>query len=148
MKVKLQQDPHKAETEVTISYEKMDSRLHRMIGIIRQYEYTICGTIENRIFEIPLDEILYFDCTEGRTFFYTKENTYECEKNLITLEQELNQTSVLRVQKNCLMNTQHLECVSPYPNHRLLAEMSNGEKIIISRKYIPNLHELGKRGAL
>ncbi len=146
--IKLQQNKNKLEPEITVSYAKMDHKLNRIICEIRQYEHIVYGTIEDKSYEIPLEDIIYFDCTEGRTFFYTQNGTYECKRNLITLEKELAHTTVLRIQKNCLLNMKYLRCVSPYPNHRLLAEMSNGEKLIISRKYIPDLKNMGREEML
>lgn len=145
MKLQLQQDQSKKETEIQITYPRMDERLNRMIHEIRQYEHTISGKVDGAIFEIPLERIVYFDCIDGKTFFYTKDETFESQENLIGLEKELEATSVVRIQKNCLMNTNYLRSVRPYPNHRLLAEMNNGEKLIISRKYISELKNIGKR---
>lgn len=92
--------------------------------------------MEWQIFLIPLDEILYFDTTDRKTFLYTNKQVYECRKALIEVENELSNTTVIRISKETLLNTTALVNVRPYPNHRLMAELSNGENLIISRKYI------------
>lgn len=148
MKLQLQQDKSKKEIEVKITYAYMDERIQKMVQGIRQYEYTLMGKRESQSYEVALEDILYFDCTERSTFFYTKDGVYECDTNLSNLEKELRTTTIVRIQKNCLLNTRYLKCVSPYPNHRLLAELKNGEKLIVSRKYIPDLQNMGKRGLL
>lgn len=59
----------------------------------------------------------------------------------MTLEHELVETNIVRISKNVLLNISSLSCVKPHPNHRLLAELSNGEYLIVSRKYIPILQD-------
>lgn len=107
-----------------------------MVGYIRQYTYMVEAFWNGKSFLIPLDEILYFDTTDRKTFLYTNKQVYECRKALIEVENELSNTTVIRISKETLLNTTALVNVRPYPNHRLMAELSNGENLIISRKYI------------
>ena len=107
-----------------------------MVSYIRQYAYMVEAFCDGKSFLIPLDEILYFDTTDRKTFLYTNKQVYECRKTLITVENELSNTTIIRINKGTLLNITALVNVSPYPNHRLLAELSNGEHLIISRKYI------------
>ena len=136
MKLRLHQRQELEETEIDIAYSKMTNRLSKMVGYIRQYTYMIEAFWNGKSFLIPLDEILYFDTTDRKTFLYTNKQVYECRKALIEVENELSNTTVIRISKETLLNTTALVNVRPYPNHRLMAELSNGENLIISRKYI------------
>ena len=136
MKLRLHQKPELEEIEIDIAYSRMTTRLSKMVGSIRQYAYTVEAFWNGKSFLIPLDEILYFDTTDRKTFLYTNKQVYECRKALIEVENELSNTTVIRISKETLLNTTALVNVRPYPNHRLLAELSNGEHLIISRKYI------------
>lgn len=136
MKLRLHQRQELEETEIDIAYSRMTNRLSKMVGYIRQYTYMVEAFWNGKSFLIPLDEILYFDTTDRKTFLYTNKQVYECRKALIEVENELSNTTVIRISKETLLNTTALVNVRPYPNHRLMAELSNGEKLIISRKYI------------
>lgn len=136
MKLRLHQRQELEETEIDIAYSRMTNRLSKMVGYIRQYTYMVEAFWNGKSFLIPLDEILYFDTTDRKTFLYTNKQVYECRKALIEVENELSNTTVVRISKETLLNTTALVNVRPYPNHRLMAELSNGENLIISRKYI------------
>lgn len=136
MKLRLHQRQELEETEIDIAYSRMTNRLSKMVGYIRQYTYMVEAFWNGKSFLIPLDEILYFDTTDRKTFLYTTKQVYECRKALIEVENELSNTTVIRISKETLLNTTALVNVRPYPNHRLMAELSNGENLIISRKYI------------
>lgn len=136
MKLRLHQRQELEETEIDIAYSRMTNRLSKMVGYIRQYTYMVEAFWNGKSFLIPLDEILYFDTTDRKTFLYTNKQVYECRKALIEVENELSNTTVIRISKETLLNTTALVNVRPYPNHRLMAELSNGEHLIISRKYI------------
>ena len=136
MELRLHQRQELEETEIDIAYSRMTNRLSKMVGYIRQYTYMVEAFWNGKSFLIPLDEILYFDTTDRKTFLYTNKQVYECRKALITVENELSNTTIIRINKRTLLNITALVNVSPYPNHRLMAELSNGENLIISRKYI------------
>ena len=136
MELRLHQRQELEETEIDIAYSRMTNRLSKMVGYIRQYTYMVEAFWNGKSFLIPLDEILYFDTTDRKTFLYTNKQVYECRKALIEVENELSNTTVIRISKATLLNTTALVNVRPYPNHRLMAELSNGENLIISRKYI------------
>ena len=146
MKLKLHKKRELQEIEVNISYKEMSPRLSKMIKYIQQYEYVIDALSKEKILYIPLYQILYFDTVDRKTFLYTSNQVYMCKKTLVALENDLSDTTVVRINKGTLLNITSLMSVKPYPNHRLLAELSNGEHLIISRKYIPILQNILRRG--
>ncbi len=79
------------------------------------------------------------ETVDSKTFLYTKEHTYLCRQSLTTLEDRLKHMTFVRVSKSCILNISHLKCVAPFVNHRLKAELTNGEQLIISRNYIDAL---------
>lgn len=141
MKLQLYKSEIISETEIDIRYNTVDKPLERIILYIKQQEHFIEGVIDSNLYHISLNDILYFETIDRKTFIYTQDKVYECKKNLLTLEQELTGTTVIRIGKNMLLNLLVLKCVQPYPNHRLLAILENKEKLIVSRKYISALQE-------
>ncbi len=141
MKLTIQQDLNIAENEIIIKCAHMDARLQTLIDYIRQFSFTLEGIREGQIYQLPLEKILYMDFVDRSTFIYDAENAYESKLSLTLLEQQLKNTSFVRISKNCILNTMFLKCVEPYPNHRLKAILQNGENLIIARNYISNLKE-------
>lgn len=141
MKLQLHKRNNMKEPEIDISYSTITKPLNRVIQYIQQQEYTVAGIKENTVYQIPLNEILYFEIVDRKTFLYTLSHTYECKEKILFLEQALYGTTIVRIGKSVLLNLSALKCVKPYPNHRLLVELNNGEYLIVSRKFIPDLQE-------
>ena len=121
LKLQLLEKKDLAEPEIDIRYSSMTQPLNRIVQYIRQQEYLIQGIFEKKLYQIPLNEVLYF-------------------------EQDLIRSNVVRISKTALLNISCLVCVKPYPNHRLLAELNNEENLIVSRKYIPILRDKIRSG--
>ena len=126
----------KRDNQPTGQRQETLAALAGVVALQRQTDLHDAPPQQDKSFLIPLDEILYFDTTDRKTFLYTNKQVYECRKALIEVENELSNTTVIRISKETLLNTTALVNVRPYPNHRLMAELSNGENLIISRKYI------------
>ena len=95
---------------------------------------------------IPLNEVLYFETVDKKTFIYTQQKVFECKKLLSVIEQDLITSNIVRISKTVLLNISYLACVKPYPNHRLLVELNNKENLIVSRTYIPILQDKIRSG--
>ncbi|MBN2919527.1 MAG: LytTR family transcriptional regulator DNA-binding domain-containing protein [Lactobacillus sp.] len=141
MKLQILKKENLIETEIDIRYSNMTQSLNSIIQYIRQQEYLIQGTFDNKLYQIPLNKILYFETVDKRTFIYTQQKIFECKKKLSVIEQDLIKANIIRISKTVLLNISYLACVKPYPNHRLLAELNNKENLIVSRKYISSLRD-------
>jgi DNA-binding LytR/AlgR family response regulator len=119
----------------------VDKRLQQLIDHIRQYTFTLQGTVNDELYQVPLESLLYIDSTDGKTFLYCSKKVYGSKESLTSIEQQLLHTPFVRISKNCIMNTTHLRSVKTLVNHRLEATLMNGEKLIISRNYIESLKE-------
>lgn len=146
LKLQLLEKKDLAEPEIDIRYSSMTQPLNRIVQYIRQQEYLIQGIFEKKLYQIPLNEVLYFETVDKKTFMYTQQKIFECKKTLSAIEQDLIRSNVVRISKTVLLNISCLVYVKPYPNHRLLAELNNEENLIVSRKYIPILRDKIRSG--
>ena len=94
---------------------------------------------DENIVMIPLKDIFYFDAVDNRVFAYTKDKCYETKKRLFEIEELLGGSSFIRISKNAIVNIKAIEHLSPEFNGRFVASLKNGEDIIISRGYVPDL---------
>lgn len=141
MKLTINQNKDLTESEIIINCSYVNKPLQKIIDYISQLTVSLEGELDGKIYQLPIDKIYYMESVDGKTYLYDKSNSFLCRQTLQTLEDELKNTPFARVSKTCLLNTTCLRCVEPYPNHRLKAELSNNEQIIISRNYINNLKE-------
>lgn len=139
MKLTVNQNDNQGETEIIVNCTYMDKSLKKIIDYITQFTFTLEGEMEGKIFQLPIDKIFYIESVDGKTYLYDKTDSYFCRQSLQAMENNLTNTPFARISKNCLLNTAYLRCVEPYPNHRLKAELSNGEQLIVSRIYIETL---------
>lgn len=139
MKLNIITNQQLTEPEIDINCSYIDKPLQKIINYITQYTFTIEGESEGKHYQLPLDKIYYIESVDSKTYLYSKNHSFSCKAALSTLEDQLVNTPFVRISKNCLLNTTYLKCVELYPNHRLKAELTNDEHIIISRNYIADL---------
>ena len=89
MKLQLLEKKDLAEPEIDIRYSSMTQPLNRIVQYIRQQEYLIQGIFEKKLYQIPLNEVLYFETVDKKTFMYTQQKIFECKKTLSAIEQDL-----------------------------------------------------------
>lgn len=141
MKLILKENPD-VELTVTVEYPKPDSRVSRIIQKLRSEEQFLIGSDNGRNYKVLIPEIYYIECVDKRTFVYTKDMVFRTEKRLYQLEKELKKYDFVKVNRNCLVNIHELVHIKTLSNSRLEAELTNGEKIIVSRTYIPEIKRM------
>lgn len=119
------------------------NQLYRHIENYMQPLWILQNGSAHKLYE---SDIYYIDTVEGNTFFYTEKEVYESKDSLSTVEKNLNGHQFVRISKNCILNVDYLQQVTPHTNHRLLACMKNGEKLIVGRTYIQDLKNIVKKG--
>jgi len=100
---------------------------------------TLTGVYNDRIYQFKLENVFYFEAVDERVFAYTKEKVYELKIRLYELENAYSDKYFIRCSKSFIINLMRLESISPALNGRFTAHMKSGEKIIISRQYVPAL---------
>jgi DNA-binding LytR/AlgR family response regulator len=110
---------------------------------IRSYALTkgteLTGTMNERIYQFNLSDVFYFEAVDERVFAYTKSRSYELKIRLYELENAYGDKHFIRCSKSFIINLMKIESISPALNGRFTAYMKNGEKIMISRQYVPEM---------
>ncbi len=138
MKLIIEQSEEYGEPEITVRCGMMDERLENIINHIRLNMFSVTGVKDGVTRVLPLGEIYYFDSIDERTFVYLENDVYECSMKLYELEEQLSKANFVRISKSCIVNILKLESVRPLLNSRYEAKLENGEKLIISRHYLPD----------
>ena len=145
MKLNLEQKPD-GDIEVTIRYMQMDESVKRLISLIESSGYALVGSDNGRQYKISAADIYYIESVDKRTFIYTKEQVYRSEKPLYKLIDELKGFGFLQVSKFCILNLDMLSHIVTLKNSRLETTLTNGERITVSRTYIPAIKQALQKG--
>ena len=87
---------------------------------------------------ISPDKIVWAETLEDKLFIYTDSAMYKADCSLASLELRWWQLGLFRCGKSTVVN---LNAVKSCPGGRIEAVIRTGEKIMISRRYVPALRE-------
>ncbi|MCM1466001.1 MAG: LytTR family transcriptional regulator [Bacteroidales bacterium] len=108
----------------------------------------LTGIIEGAQYEIAVSDVFYMEGVDNKVFIYCAKQVYETHQKLYELEEALKEKYFLRVSKSVLLNLMKIESIKPSLNGRFTAVFQNGEQVIVSRKYVPELKKALKGGSL
>ena len=97
---------------------------------------------DNKMFFVNSSDILYFDSVDNRTFLYTEDDVMEIKQRLYELEVSLSDKDFVRISKSQIVNINKIRSLKPELNRTILATMSNGEQLYISRKYVKVIRDM------
>lgn len=139
MKVHIKQISNKADECLIIECVEITSDIESIRAYALTKGTTLTGNIDERIYQFNLSDVFYFEAVDERVFAYTKSKSYELKIRLYELENAYSDKNFVRCSKSFIINLMKLESISPALNGRFTAHMKNGEKVIISRQYVPEM---------
>ncbi|MGN0407403.1 MAG: LytTR family DNA-binding domain-containing protein [Bacteroides sp.] len=141
MEIKIARVPEKENERILIECHEVTSQVNAIVKFVEMLQGTISGELDDRQYEIGVNNIFYIESVDNRTFIYTQEKVYVARQRLYELEDTLSDKSFLRISKSVVVNLLKIKSIKPALNGRFSAVLANGEEVIISRKYVPNLKE-------
>lgn len=145
MKVTMIHQPELIETEIDVRYPKWSARVKHIEKMLLSVEITIGGKCDNVTYRLTPGDIYYIESVDKRTYLYGEQMVYEATERLYQLEEMLKNIGFVRVSKKCLINQIYLQSIKMLPNSHVEAQLRNGEKVIVTRKYITNIREALER---
>ncbi len=139
MKVRIKQISDKADECLVIECVEVTPDIESIRSYALTKGTTLNGSIDERIYQFNLSEVFYFEAVDERVFAYTTSKSYELKIRLYELENAYADKHFIRCSKSFIINLMKLDSISPALNGRFTAHMKNGEKIIISRQYVPEI---------
>lgn len=127
------------EDEVIIRCAQLDDRVLNLIQSLKGEKPKLTAYSDDGITILDYRDVYYFEAVDNRVFAYCEKQVYEVRKKLYALENELANTDFLRISKSAVVDLSKVSHLSAAFNGRLEAKLKNGERIIISRQYVPNL---------
>lgn len=139
MKIEVIENEKVNEIKVTILCKRKTDFVTNIVKKLSSIDISINAKLNDSYIKIKLDEIYYIDTVDNRTYVYCEKEIFENNMKIYELEKMLEGTSIVRVNKSCLLNIDKLRSVKAQINGRLLATLSNNEKIIINRSYVKEI---------
>lgn len=140
MKVEINMIPEEDEEVVSFRIHAMDNRVNQAIRALTsgEKESLLCRK-DDAYYKINLDEVLYLESVDRKVFVYTDKETLEIGERLYVLEEQLSLAGFIRVGKSMLLNFEKIYSFYPKLSGNLEALLVNGEKVAVSRRYVPEL---------
>ena len=141
MKVTITKDIESG-TAVEIHCREVTSETERLERDISRFDERLQATSEGNTYNVQIDEILYIESVDKKTFLYTTGHVLQTEKRLYELEELLDEKTFFRASKSVIVNLNKITKLKPEVTRNILATLTNGEVIVISRRNVKALKEL------
>lgn len=129
------------EPVVTIQCREENALVQQLITAIQMVDQKLAVLHEGQTILLPVSQILYIESVDRKCFVYSADTVYECSRKLYELAQLLSPCSFAQISKACLVNLQNVSGIRAHIDRRLLLTLQNGEQLIASRQYAPQIKE-------
>lgn len=139
MKIIIEENDPGEEDQIIIRCSELNENLLKIISELKMSQKKIAGMKDGNIIMIDPGNAYYFEGVDNKVFLYCKQNVYETKLKLYEIEEEYKNTNYFRASKSIILNLAKIRSVSPAYSGRFEALLINGEKVVISRQYVPEL---------
>lgn len=139
LKVTVKKIERDMDEQVIVHCYELNDDIKSIVRFVKSTGTTLAGYIEERASQIALQDIYYVEAVDNKVFAYTEKKTYELKCKLYEFEAAHMDRKFLRCSKSFVINLMKVDHVRPILNGRFAATMFNGEEVIISRQYVPEL---------
>ena len=134
------------DTEIIINCPRNDDSIARIVAVIHALDQKLLGRRDGRVEVIDWHEVLYLESVDKHAFIYTPASVYETELRLYEFEDQFANVGFFRTSKSQIVSLARVASLRPEFGGRMELTMDNGERLIVSRKYVKPLKErLGLR---
>lgn len=141
MKIKIIEDTDSTELEVHLIVPANNSEVHAIYEYISAYEQVVNGWFNDSNKHININEIMYFESVDGKTFFYTETMVLETKKKLYEIENLYADAGFIRISKSTILSLSKVDEIIPELGRRVKIRLVSGEYLMVSRQYVSNLRK-------
>ena len=141
MEIKIVTVGQQEQEYIEIGCHKTDKNVKEIVSFLKSRQGAVEGLKDDRQYQLPIVDIFYIESVDDRTFIYLEHECYESRKKLYAFEEVLHERRFARISKSVVLNLMKVVSISPALNGRFLCKLTNGEEVIISRKYVPAIKE-------
>ena len=142
MRVTVEQTEREREEELIVRCHDPGAAWVESVTEAASGQRKVCGWREDELHQLKLSEVFYFEVVDDRAFVYTKGEVYETKEKLYEFERLCTGSALFRCSKSMILNADRIDYVRPSLSGRFEAVLSNGEKVVVSRKYVAELKRM------
>lgn len=142
MKISIEEIPQGEEEEIIIKCHEMNEEIMTLLHKLKVSKDRLTGMQGDEIYRIRLKDIYYFDTVDQKSFLYCEDQVYETKLKLYEFEELTAGTQFFRASKSTVINAMKISHIKPSLSGRFEAHMDNGEKLLVSRGYVPRLKKI------
>lgn len=142
MKISIEEIPGAEEEEIIIRCHEMNEEVMALLHKLKASGEQLLGICKDEIYRLRLSDIYYFETVDQKSFLYCESRVYETKLKLYEFEELAAGTQFFRASKSTVINAGKISYVKPSLSGRFLASMDNGEKLLVSRGYVPSLKKV------
>ena len=139
MDVRISKIPTNENELVDIRCHEETDCVSEIAAFVKSRQGQLSAALDGRQYSIAVSDIMYIESVDNWTFIYTAKEVYESRQRIYELEDYLKGRHFLRISKASIVNLMAISSIKPALGGRFSAVLSNGEEIIISRKYVYEL---------
>ena len=133
---------------VIVEYPEYDRSVDNLISKIKNMSISFTGKSDGKTVSIDISDIYYIENVERKIFLYSKKDIYRYDGSMADIDSSISETDLVRISRTCFMNVSHLKEIMQIKNSHLEAVLDNGEKLIVSRKYLKDIKKIFRRKLL
>lgn len=139
MKISIEKIDLEQEEEILIRCHEVSDRILSCVKTLEHQEIELIGYNEDTIHRLRFSDVYYFEAVDSKVFIYCKNTCYESKQKLYELEDMCRSKRFFRASKSVVLNIAKISYVKPSLSGRFDATLDNGETIVVSRQYVPQL---------
>ena len=139
MKIIIEECSPGEEDQIIFRCSELNDNILKLIAELKQGQRKLAGIKDGNITMIDPANVYYFEGVDNKVFLYCKQDVYETKMKLYEIEEEFKNTDFFRASKSVILNVSKIKSISPAYSGRFEAELYNGEIVVISRQYVPEL---------
>lgn len=139
MKIIIEECNQGEEDQIIIRCRELNEATLKFIADLKMGQKKLTGIKDGNIAMIDPQSVFYFEGIDNKVFIYCKQNVYETKLKLYEIEEDYKDTDYFRASKSIILNVSKIKSISPAFSGRFEALLFNGEKVVISRQYVPEL---------
>lgn len=139
MKITIEEQEAAQDIEVTIVCVRADRHVLDIAARLRMLDRKVTGTADGCTRVLSAEDVLFIESVDKHTFIYTADTVLKTSLRLYEMEGRLADCDFLRIAKGCIVNLRAITALKPDVNGRIIATLENGERVVISRQYAPDV---------
>ncbi len=139
MKISVREIDSCEEEEIIIKCHEMNDDILDLVRRLKMNQDRLTAYADDRVYRIPFSDVFYFETVDSKAFLYCEDRVYETKLKLYEFEDLTRAGKFFRASKSTIINTTKISHVKPSMSGRFEVYLKNGECVLVSRQYVPEL---------